>query len=127
MRRIQCGWVVLVQILREEIAAMYDHAEARDVLVGAPEELIFIAMSTLLQPGDVVAVTFPAYQSLYAIAASRGCEVRQWEPRTSAAGRQYFDVDDLESIVHTGVDMIVINFPHNPVRTSSGESTATSP
>ena len=54
--------------LRKEIASLYRTIKAEDILVMAPEEGIFIAMNTLLEKGDEVVTTFPAYQSLYEIA-----------------------------------------------------------
>ncbi len=67
-------------LLRAGIASLYEGAGADDVLTGAPEELIFLAMNCLLEPGDHVIATFPAYQSLHQIAESMGCEVTRWQP-----------------------------------------------
>src|SRR5678815_4889109 len=38
--------------LRAEVAALYQHAAAEDVLIAAPEEAIFLAMQTLVAAGD---------------------------------------------------------------------------
>ena len=54
--------------LRAEIAGMYEGATTDDVITGAPEELIFVAMNALLRPGDRVVCTYPGYQSLFEVA-----------------------------------------------------------
>jgi aspartate/methionine/tyrosine aminotransferase len=46
----------------------------------APQEGIFCALHALLQPGDHVIVTAPAYQSLSEIPRSIGCHVSHWLP-----------------------------------------------
>ena len=58
--------------LRAEVAGLYRAIRPEDVLIAAPEELIFIAMNALLRPGDHVIATYPGYQSLYAIAGVAG-------------------------------------------------------
>jgi aspartate/methionine/tyrosine aminotransferase len=65
--------------LRGEIIKLYRTINPEDVIVFAgAEEGIFIFMNVLLQKGDHVIVQFPAYQSLYEIANSIGCEVTHW-------------------------------------------------
>ncbi len=98
--------------LRVEIAALYESAEPDEVLVAAPEELIFLTMNALLQPGDHVVCTFPGYQSLYDLARSIGCEVSLWQPSESETWR--FDPDDLEALIRPDTKLVVWNFPHNP-------------
>ena len=99
-------------ILREEISQMYTSIKPDDVLVLTPEEGIYIAMNTLLNKGDHVITSFPAYQSLYEIANSIGCELSQWTPKEKDAW--VFDVSDLKAMIKENTKLIVINFPHNP-------------
>jgi aspartate/methionine/tyrosine aminotransferase len=98
--------------LREEIAGLYEGVTPGQVLVGAPEELIFIAINTLLKNGDHVVCTFPGYQSLYQIAEALHCEVAHWEPDEAAGWR--FDPGRLEELIRPSTRLIVVNFPHNP-------------
>ena len=98
--------------LRAEIAGMYAGATADDVIVGAPEELIFVAMNALLRPGDRVVCTYPGYQSLFEIARTIGCVVDLWQPREQ--GVWHFDFDDLGGMLRPGTRLVVVNFPHNP-------------
>jgi aspartate/methionine/tyrosine aminotransferase len=100
-------------LLRAEIARLYQHVSPENVIVAAPEEAIFIAMQTLLTPGDHVIVLSPAYQSLYEIARSIGCRVTLWKLEAGADGWQ-LDLGQLERSITDRTRMIVINFPHNP-------------
>lgn len=99
-------------LLRQEIAQLYERIVSEDILVITPEEGIFIAMSTLLEPGDHVISVFPAYQSLYEIARSRGCTLSYWQPGFD--GGWHFRIADLEPLISSKTRMLVINFPHNP-------------
>jgi aspartate/methionine/tyrosine aminotransferase len=101
-------------LLRAEISGLYQHVPPENILIAAPEEAIFVAMQTLLRPGDRVVVTSPAYQSLHEIARSIGCEVVNWqlEPGPEAGWR--LDIADLEDRLDAHTRMLVINFPHNP-------------
>jgi aspartate/methionine/tyrosine aminotransferase len=98
-------------LLLEAVAALYDGITPGDVIEVVPEEGIFIAMHALLNAGDHVVVTYPAYQSLYQIAESLGCAVSHWLPDPDG---WRFDVDDLAALIRPETRLIVINFPHNP-------------
>lgn len=104
--------------LLTEIASTYSDAITKEhVLEVAPEEGIFIAMSSLLAPGDEVIVAWPAYQSLYEVAKARGANLRKWCCSGGLHERQVFDVSDLEALIAEAggeVKLLVINFPHNP-------------
>jgi aspartate/methionine/tyrosine aminotransferase len=99
-------------LLREEIAAIYEGIDAEDVLVTVPEEGIFLLMHALLEPGDHVICTFPAYQSLYEVARSIGCEISSWQPDEQQGWR--FDLSRLEKKLRPDTKLVVVNFPHNP-------------
>jgi aspartate/methionine/tyrosine aminotransferase len=100
-------------LLRQAIAGLYERISPEQILVLAPEEAIFIAMHTLLQPGDKVIALFPAYQSLYELGQSIGCEVHLWRFQARADGWE-LDLDWLERSLDSKTRLLVINFPHNP-------------
>jgi aspartate/methionine/tyrosine aminotransferase len=100
-------------LLRQQIASAYEKIDPNQVLTLSPEEGIFIALQTLLQPGDRVITTFPAYQSLYEIARSLGCEVMPWSLEVGD-GAWRLDVDALEGMLDASTKLLIINFPHNP-------------
>jgi aspartate/methionine/tyrosine aminotransferase len=99
--------------LREAIAQHYTTITADEVLVAVPEEAIFIAMQALLAPGQHVISVQPAYQSLYDVARSMGCQVSPWTIRPGSAGWQ-FDLDELRGLIRPETRLLVLNFPHNP-------------
>ena len=100
-------------LLRREIAALYEHATADDVLVFAgAEEAIFCLANVLLGPGDHAIVTWPGYQSLYEVARATGADVTLHELREDAGWA--IDLDRLRRQVTPSTRLIVVNVPHNP-------------
>jgi aspartate/methionine/tyrosine aminotransferase len=100
-------------LLRREIATLYDLIEADDVLVFAgAEEAIFCLMSTSLQEGNHVIVTWPGYQSLYEVARSTGAHVSLHVLREEDGWS--LDVDRLIRSFKPETRMVVVNAPHNP-------------
>ena len=100
-------------LLRREIAALYDAIGPDDVLVFAgAEEAIFCLMTTSLEAGDHVVVTWPGYQSLYEVARSVGAKVGLHLLREEDGWA--LDVDRLIRSFHDDTRMVVVNAPHNP-------------
>lgn len=99
-------------LLRDEAAKIYAGLGAENLLIAAPEEIIFLFMHALLQPGDHVVATFPGYQSLYEIARSIGCQVSTWEPVEDANWQ--FDLGRLAELIRPETKLVIANFPHNP-------------
>jgi aspartate/methionine/tyrosine aminotransferase len=99
--------------LRETIAQMYPGATADNVLVtvGAAEAN-FLAMTTLLAPGDEAVIMLPNYMQVWGIAKNHGVRVREchlseergWAP----------DLAELESVVTPATKLIAICNPNNP-------------
>ncbi|MFN8811450.1 MAG: aminotransferase class I/II-fold pyridoxal phosphate-dependent enzyme [Acidobacteriota bacterium] len=100
-------------VLRAAIAHDYPGLSPNDILTAVPEEAIYLAMRTLLSPGDHVVVTFPGYQSLYEIARSLGCHLHFWQSREED-GQWHFPLADLEALLAHNPTLVVVNFPHNP-------------
>ena len=100
-------------MLRKEIAALYESIDADDVLVFAgAEEAIFCLLSTSLQEGNHVIVTWPGYQSLYEIARASGATVSLHALREEDGWS--LDVDRLVRSFRPETRMVVVNAPHNP-------------
>jgi len=100
-------------LLRGEIARLYREITPERVLVAVPEEAIFISMNGLLDPGDEVIVTWPAYQSLAEVAAAIGSQVVRW-PLLLRDGAWKLDAEALSRLITPRTRMVVVNFPHNP-------------
>ena len=99
--------------LRSLIASLYQTIRPAGVLVAVPEELIFIAMQTLLAPGDHAIVLTPAYQSLHSVLEGTGRRVTRW-PLRKAGTRWELDFESLEESIAPDTRLLVVNFPHNP-------------
>lgn len=100
--------------LRAAVAALYeDVAPDQVVVLGAPEEGIYLTMRTLLEPGDHVVVLTPAYDSLLNLAEHVSGHVSRW-PIRSEEGGWSLDLAGLDRLVTADTRLIVVNFPHNP-------------
>jgi aspartate/methionine/tyrosine aminotransferase len=100
-------------LMREEIANLYTNIYPEQIVTAVPEEAIYIAMHTLLKPGDHVISIFPAYQSLYEVATSIGCNVSFWKLHPCPEGWELY-MDELYKALRPNTRLLVINFPHNP-------------
>ena len=100
--------------LRTTIASFYSRIGSDDVIVtNAPEEAIFLVMMALLNSGDRVVVQTPCYQSLFELAAYRGCDVRTW-PMVETEECWQMDLELLAKLVTEDTRLLIINVPHNP-------------
>ncbi|KAM0349647.1 hypothetical protein ACHAPU_003476 [Fusarium lateritium] len=104
-------------VLREQIAAQCSvegtRLVAEDIIVtqgaiGAN----FLALYSLLGPGDHVVCVYPTYQQLYDVPRSIGAEVTLWKLREEE--KFVPNVDELESLIRENTKMIIINNPNNP-------------
>lgn len=100
-------------LLRAEVARMYETITSDAVMIAVPEEAIFVAMHTLLQPGDHVVTLFPAYQSLSEIARSLGVDVSLWQIALEGNHWQ-LNIESLKQLLTDRTRLLIINFPHNP-------------
>ncbi|ROT36346.1 aspartate aminotransferase [Sodiomyces alkalinus F11] len=72
----------------------------------------FLALYTLVGPGDHVICVYPTYQQLYSVPASLGAEVSLWKLKAENAFIP--DVAELEALVKPNTKMIILNNPNNP-------------
>ncbi len=108
--------------LRAEIASLYEHVSADDVLVfSGAEEAIFALHNVLLGPGDHAVVVRPAYQALAEAARAAGAELSRVELRESNGWR--LEVDEVRAALRPNTRLILINEPHNPTGSLSDRST----
>jgi aspartate/methionine/tyrosine aminotransferase len=99
--------------LRAEIASLYEHLSADDVLVFAgAEEAIFALHSVLLAPGDHAIVVRPAYQSLAEVGRAAGADVTRVNLREADSWR--LDAGEIRAALRPKTRLIQLNEPHNP-------------
>ncbi|MEV0072617.1 aminotransferase class I/II-fold pyridoxal phosphate-dependent enzyme [Amycolatopsis sp. NPDC050768] len=98
--------------LREEIAATYTDIDPEHVLCFAgAEEGLYLAMRTLLEPGDHAVVITPNYQAAETIPLSIG-EVSGVALRPEDGWA--LDVDEIEQQLRPTTRLVSVNFPNNP-------------
>lgn len=100
-------------LLRTEVAKLHERIAPDQVLIAVPEEAIYIAMRSLLSPGDHVIVLSPCYQSLAEIARWMDCTVTPWLLEPAGDGWQ-LDLGQLEASVTPRTRLLVLNLPNNP-------------
>jgi N-succinyldiaminopimelate aminotransferase len=93
----------------------YDPADEVLVTAGATEALT-AALLALLEPGDVVALFEPMYDSYPAGIAMAGGVARPipLRPPADGAGPWTFDPDDLRAAITPRTRLLLVNTPHNP-------------
>jgi aspartate/methionine/tyrosine aminotransferase len=108
--------------LRAEIASLYEHLTAEDILVfSGAEDAIFAVHNVLLGPGDHAIVVRPAYQSLAEVARAAGAEVTRVELRSQDGWR--LDVEEVRAALRPSTRLILVNEPHNPTGSLSDLAT----
>lgn len=100
--------------LRAAVAGLYETVGPEEIVIlGAPEEGIYLTMRTLLAAGDHAIVLTPAYDSLLNLAGHVAGNVSRW-PMRLAAGGWALDLDELARLLRPDTRLVVVNFPHNP-------------
>ena len=108
--------------LRTEIARLYEHVEADDVLVFAgAEEAIFALHNVLLGSGDHAVIVRPAYQSLSEVARAAGAEVTRVALHATEGWR--LDTAQVKAAIRPNTRLILVNEPHNPTGSLSDRAT----
>ena len=73
---------------------------------------VFLAISTLLHPGDEVIIIEPAWPAYRENALNAGIKVRTIQ--TTLEGRWEPSIDQITSMINPNTKMIVLNYPNNP-------------
>jgi aspartate/methionine/tyrosine aminotransferase len=99
--------------LRSLIADTYAGCGPDNILVTTGAiEANFLLFNVLLDRGDHMIAPYPAYQQLYSVPRSLGCEVALWKVGPDSGYR--FDMTALERLVRPETRLIMVNTPHNP-------------
>ncbi|RJO67448.1 MAG: aminotransferase class I/II-fold pyridoxal phosphate-dependent enzyme [Myxococcales bacterium] len=99
--------------LRQAIAQCYRRVQPDDILVTTGTgEALFVFFNVMLEPGDEVVVSFPAFQALYEIPKAIGAKIVLYEHRLAEGWR--FDAKRFCSLIGDRTKLVVVNTPHNP-------------
>jgi aspartate aminotransferase len=100
----------LAEHASEKFGAM---VESENILVTPGGRFsIYLAISTLLNPGDEMIVIEPAWPAYRDCAINAGVKVRTVS--TTLEGRWEPSVEQIEKTINTNTKMIVLNYPNNP-------------
>lgn len=98
--------------LLEAIAAAYGVPASQVVTAQGASGANFLALSALLEPGDVVLVERPVYEPILAALSFLGARVRRFARRFEDGYR--LDLDEIEALLTDRVRLLVLTNPHNP-------------
>ncbi|MCD6182967.1 MAG: aminotransferase [Thermovirga sp.] len=99
--------------LRELIATLYSSVKPENVLTTTGGiSANFLALFTIVEPGDKVISVAPTYQQLYSLPEALGAEVSllQLRPENNFLP----NLEELKELSKDGVDLIILNNPNNP-------------
>jgi aspartate/methionine/tyrosine aminotransferase len=110
-------------LLREVIAEQYDKVKPDEIIVcgGGADEALFVTTHALLGPGTHAVVVWPAYESLYNVAAMAGAEVTLVS--LNAGAGWILDLDAVREAIRPETRVIFVSFPHNPTGTLPDHTT----
>jgi aspartate aminotransferase len=87
--------------------------QAQNIMVSPGARFsVFLAISSLLHPGDEMIVIEPAWPAYRENALNSGIKVRTIQ--TTLEGRWEPPIDQIESTINPNIKMIVLNYPNNP-------------
>ncbi len=102
-----------IPALRENIAAMYNGAKPDNVLVTVGAiEANYLAIWTLLDPGDEIIIMLPNYMQIWGIAKNLDLNLKTFNLREEQGWAP--DLDELEDRVSSRTRLIAICNPNNP-------------
>ena len=105
--------------LREAIAARYGVSADQVVTADGTSMANFVAMATLLSPGDQVLIEHPAYELLIDAASFLGAEIKRFERNPADAFR--LDAAIVDRAMTDRTRLIVITNLHNPSSALAGD------
>jgi aspartate/methionine/tyrosine aminotransferase len=98
--------------LRERIAAHHGVPIEQVVAADGTSMANFLALATLIAPGDELLVEFPTYEPLLGAASFLGGNIKRFQRKASDAFR--LDPAEIERQLSPGTRLIVITNLHNP-------------
>jgi aspartate/methionine/tyrosine aminotransferase len=101
-----------IAALRENIAALYPGSGPNNILVTVGcIEANFLALQTLLEPGDEIAIMLPNYMQIWGVARNMGLSVQTFHLNE----KNGWALDkDLDNVVSPRTKMIAVCNPNNP-------------
>lgn len=105
--------------LRQRIGEKYGVEPASIVTANGASMANFLAMATLIRPGDEVIFERPAYQPMLSSARFLGADIKWVERNADSSFR--LDLDQLEQLASPRTKLIVVTNLHNPTGALTGQ------
>lgn len=108
--------------LRREICSLYHTPKTEDnvLVTNGGIGANFLAIFSLVQPGDDVVALYPTYQQLYSLPQAFGAKLRRL--RVEPTDKFMPDMDRLRTLITSNTKLIVLNTPNNPTGALLGEN-----
>ncbi|WP_303973150.1 aminotransferase [Streptococcus merionis] len=112
-KKMDYGWIEGSPEFKEEVAKLYTTVRPSQILqTNGATGANFLALYSLIEPGDHVISLYPTYQQLYDIPRSFGAEVTLWQ--THEEDNWLPSLDQLRQLIRSNTKMICINNANNP-------------
>ncbi len=112
-KKMNYGWIEGSPEFKEEVAKLYQTIKPSQILqTNGATGANFLALYSLIEPGDHVISLYPTYQQLYDIPRSFGADVSLWKIREE--DNWLPSLDDLRQLIKPNTKMICINNANNP-------------
>ncbi|GAX04202.1 aminotransferase [Secundilactobacillus pentosiphilus] len=114
--KLNYGWIEGSPEFKAEVSHLYDHVQPNQILqTNGATGANYLALYSLIEPGDHVISEYPSYQQLYDIPRSLGAEVDLWH--IHEADSWYPDIEELKQLLRPNTKMICLNNANNPTGT----------
>jgi aspartate/methionine/tyrosine aminotransferase len=114
--KMNYGWIEGSPEFKELVSSHYENVKPSQVLqTNGATGANYLALFSLVEPGDHVISEYPSYQQLFDIPRSLGADVDLW--RIHEADNWYPDINELKAMIRPNTKMICLNNANNPTGT----------
>ncbi|WP_412988305.1 aminotransferase [Pediococcus siamensis] len=111
--KLNYGWIEGSPEFKELVAQGYRHVPVANILqTNGATGANFLALFSLLNPGDEIIALYPSYQQLYDLPKSLGVKVKNWDIQEALNWQP--DIKQLKHLVTNKTKMICLNNAQNP-------------
>lgn len=111
--KLNYGWIEGSPEFKRLVAELYQHVTPENILqTNGATGGNFLALFSLLNPGDHIISLYPSYQQLYDLPKSLEVTVDQWQIREDLNWQP--DITQLEELISPKTKMICLNNAQNP-------------
>ncbi|AMV70027.1 aminotransferase [Pediococcus damnosus] len=111
--KLNYGWIEGSPEFKQLVSELYLRVDSKNVLqTNGATGGNFLALFSLLNPGDQIISLYPSYQQLYDIPKSLGVKVDNWGLREDLNWQP--DIEQLKQLISPKTKMICLNNAQNP-------------